>query len=167
MGLLDLFRPKAKTPKVHSILPQAAVREILQGRLPILQTNRLFLKQGETCHYIDKAIYEKKTVRRRYIRRSYNTGYPGFFFSGLRNHYGGGTTETEDQNYYETIRGILYITNQRLIFQGEQEGFDFSVSDLVAVQPYANCVELQCRKDHYKIFVPDGVVAQTVLQLIR
>ena len=65
MGLLDLFKPQPKMPMIQSILPAAAVQEILRGRLPILNTNKIFLKSGEQCHYIDKAIYEKKDVYKR------------------------------------------------------------------------------------------------------
>lgn len=166
MGLLDLFKPQSKTPMVQSILPDAAVQEILRGRLPILNTNKIFLKSGEICHYIDKAIYEKKIVRKRYVRR--NSGYsaPGLF-KGTRVNYGGGTTDQVDNVTYQTMRGILYITNRRIIFQGDQEGFDLKVDDLVAITPYSNCVELQTSKTHYKIFVPNGNVTQSVLQLIR
>ena len=46
-------------------------------------------------------------------------------------------------------------------------GFDKKVDDLIALTPYANCVELQFSKDNYKIFVPDGNVTHAVLQQIR
>ena len=166
MGVLDLFNPQPKTPIVTTILPDIAKQEILRGRLPILKTNKIFLKNGEVCHYIDKAIYEKKTVRKRYVRR--NTGYsvPGLF-KGTRINLGGGKTDVVDNVQYETIRGILYITNRRIIFVGDQSGFDKKVDDLIALTPYANCVELQFSKDNYKIFVPDGNVTHTVLQQIR
>ena len=166
MGFLDLFKQKPKVPSVQSILPSAAVQEILRGRLPILNTNKIFLKSGEQCHYIDKAIYEKRTVRKRYVRR--NNGYtaPGLF-KGTRVNFGGGTTDQVDNVTYQTLRGILYITNRRIIFQGEHEGFDAKLDDLVAITPYSNCVELQTSKTHYKIFVPDGNVTQAVLQLVR
>lgn len=166
MGLFDLFKPQPQTPVVQSILPGAAAQEIMRGRLPILNTNKIFLKSGETCHYIDKAIYEKRTVRKRYIRR--NAGYtvPGLF-KGTRIGFGGGMTDQVDHITYQMLRGILYITNRRIIFQGAQEGFDVKVGDLVAITPYSNCVELQTSKTHYKIFVPDGNVAQAVLQLVR
>ena len=91
MGFLDWFKPK--TPTVQTILPDAAVQEIMKGRLPILNTNKIFLKGGETCHYIDKAIYEKKTVRKRYVRRNHGTSYGGIIFKDVRHHYGGGTTD--------------------------------------------------------------------------
>ena len=166
MGLLDLFKPQPKMPMIQSILPAAAVQEILRGRLPILNTNKIFLKSGEQCHYIDKAIYEKKTVRKRDVRR--NSGYsaPGLF-KGTRVNFGRGRTDQVDNVTYQTLRGILYITNRRIIFQGDQEGFDVKADDLVAITPYSNCVELQTSKMHYKIFVPDGNVTQAVLQLIQ
>ena len=122
MGFLDYFFGPS-TPTVQSILPPAAVNEIMCGRLPILNTNRVFLRGGETCHYIDKAIYEKKIVRKRYERRNRGTSYPGIFFPGIRHHYGKGYTDVTDNVQYETYRGILYITNRRIIFQGEQGGF--------------------------------------------
>ena len=76
MGFLDLFRPQPQTPIVSTILPDIAKQEILRGRLPILNTNKIFLKNGETCHYIDKSIYEKKTVR--------NIDLPADHFVGIR-----------------------------------------------------------------------------------
>ena len=72
-----------------------------------------------------------------------------------------------DNVQYEEIRGILYITNQRIIFVGESEGFDKKVSDLIALSPYLNCVELQFSKQTYKIFVPDGNITNNVLRLIE
>lgn len=60
MGILDFFQPKRIAPVITSILPDVAKQEIMNGRLPILKTDNIFLKSGEVCHFIDKAIYEKK-----------------------------------------------------------------------------------------------------------
>lgn len=166
MGFFDLFNPQPKTPMVTSILPDIAKQEIMQGRLPILNTNHIFLKSGEHCHYIDKAIYEKKTVKKRYVSKRNGYSMPGVF-KGTRINMGGGHTDVVDNVQYETIRGILYITNRRIIFVGESTGFDKRISDLIALTPYANCVELQFSKDNYKIFVPNGNVTNAVLQLVR
>lgn len=165
MGFLDIFKPKA--PMVQSILPQVAVDEILHGRLPILNTDKVFLKAGEHCHYIDKAIYEKRTVQKRYVSRKHGTSYPGIFFKDVRHHYGGRTTDVVDNVQYSTFRGILYITNRRMIFVGEQGGFDKKLDELIAITPYSNCVELQTSKETYKIFVPNGTVVHAVLQMVR
>ena len=166
MGLLDIFKPQASAPTILSILPEPAKQEILSGRLPVLKTDKVFLKSGEQCHYIDKAIYEKKKVNKRLVRRGNSYSMPGLF-KGTRINTGGGHTDVVDNLQYETFRGILYITNQRIIFVGESEGFDKKTDDLIAITPYSNCVELQFSKDIYKLFVPDGSVTHAVLQLIR
>ena len=166
MGFFDLFKPQPTTPIVTTILPDVARQEIMRGGLPILNTNKIFLKAGEQCHYIDKAIYEKKTVKKRYVRRNNGYSVPGLF-KGTRINMGGGHTDVIDNVSYDTIRGILYITNKRIIFVGDQTGFDKKISELIALTPYSNCVELQFSKDNYKIFVPDGNVTHMVLQLIR
>lgn len=163
MGFLDIF--KTQTPTVQTILPQLAVDEIVNGRLPILNTNRILLKKGENCHYIDKAIYEKKIVKKKYVRNTHGSSFKGILSDNIRHHYGGGTTDVVDNVHYEMIRGILYITNKRIIFQGAQEGFVMGIGDVIAIQPYGNCVVMQCRKENYKIFVPNGILVQTVLQL--
>ncbi len=57
MGFFDvLFGNKNQIPTVTSILPAAAKNEIISGRLPILNTDQLFLKRGEKIHFIDKAV---------------------------------------------------------------------------------------------------------------
>lgn len=165
MGFLDLFR-QPQTPIVQSILPDIAKQEIMRGRLPILNTNKIFLKNGEQCHYIDKAIYEKKTVRKRYVRRNRGYSMPGLF-KGTRINMGGGNTDVVDNVQYETFRGILYLTNKRIIFVGDANGFDKKVDDLIAVTPYSNCIEMQFAKDTIKLFVPDGNITHMALQLIR
>lgn len=65
MGLFDaLFGNRNQIPTVTTILPDAARQEIIAGRLPILNTDKLFLKRGEKIHFIDKAInLEQKTVK--------------------------------------------------------------------------------------------------------
>lgn len=165
MGFLDAFR-KPRTPMVSSILPDIAKQEILNGRLPILRTDKVFLKSNETCRYIDKAIYEKRVNRKRYVRR--NTGYsvPGLF-KGDRINFGGGHTDVTDNVQYETYRGIIYLTDLRIIFVGDQTGFEKNLNDLVATTPYLNCLELQFSKESYRLFVPDGNVLNRTLHLIK
>ncbi len=165
MGLLDIFRTP-QTPIVQTILPDIARQEILSGRLPILRTNKIFLKSGEICHYIDKAIFEEKITRKRYVRRNNGYSMPGLF-RGTRIIMGGGHTDVVDNIQYETYRGIIYLTNQRIIFVGDQNGFDKNLSDLVATTPCSNCIELQFSKESYRLFVPDGDVINRALHLVK
>ena len=135
MGFLDFLKPQSTTPTVPSVLPDAARQPILRGQLPTLEPNYLFLKNGETCHYADRAIYEKRTVNKKRIRK--NTGYsmPGLF------------------------KGTL-------VHVGGADGFDRKTDDLVAVTPYANCIEFRFSKETLKLFVPDGNLPHIVLKLI-
>ena len=81
-------------------------------------------------------------------------------------HVGGGNSEYVDDVKYSMIKGILYITTKRIIFVGGADGFDRKAEDLVAVTPYANCIELQFSKETLKLFVPDGSLPHIVLKLI-
>jgi hypothetical protein len=166
MGVLDIFKPQPQAPAIISILPGAAKQEIICGRLPILNTNKIFLKPDEQCHYIDKAIYEEKIVKKRYVRKNAGYSVPGIF-KGTRVRLGGGQTDVVDTVQYNKIRGILYITNKRIIFVGESTGFDKKIDDLIALTPYINCVEFHFSKETYKIFIPDGNIAQMIIQSVK
>ena len=48
---------------------------------------------------------------------------PGLF-KGTRVHMGGGTSDTVENVSYDSIKGILYITNKRIIFVDDESGFD-------------------------------------------
>ena len=120
MGLFDiLFGNQNQIPTVTTILPDVARQEIIAGRLPILNTDKLFLKRGEKIHFIDKAInMEKKTVKE---FRHVGGSAPGLF-EGTRVSSGKGKTVEHTELIQH--RGILYITNQRIVFQATEWGFD-------------------------------------------
>jgi hypothetical protein len=162
MGLLDALLGKNKIPTVTSILPLAAKQEILAGRLPILNTDKLFLKKGEKIHYIDKAInLELKTVKQyRHVGHS----SPGLL-KGNRWNVGVG----KPIEYTEPIshRGILYVTNQRIVFQASEWGFDKTYKYLTAITPYSDACEMQFGNKTYNILVADGNLLYEVLQLVK
>ena len=155
MGLFDiLFGNQNQIPTVTTILPDVARQEIIAGRLPILNTDKLFLKRGEKIHFIDKAInMEKKTVKE---FRHVGGSAPGLFE---------GTRVSSGKLIQH--RGILYITNQRIVFQATEWGFDKTYRYLTAITPYSNACEMQFGNKSYCMVVPDGSVVNQVLQLIK
>lgn len=165
MGFLDIFRRQNLPPTVPSILPDVAKQQIIKGQLPILHPRNLFLKNGEVCHFVDRAIYERRIVNKKRVRKGTGYSMPGLF-KGTRVHVGGGKSVLEDDIKYETIKGLIYVTNRRVIFVGGADGFDKKIEDLVAVTPYANCIELQFSKETLRLFVPDGNLPHAVLRLI-
>lgn len=115
MGLLDAIFGNNQPPKINSILPTAAKNEIRAGRLPILNTDSLFLKRGELVRH----------------------------------------------------RGVLYVTNQRIVFQASEKGFDKTYRYLTAVTPYVDACELQFGSKTYNMYVDDGNLLYEVLQLVK
>lgn len=162
MGLMDFFFGNNNVPTVSTILPDLAKQEILSGRLPRLNTDNLFLKKGEYCCYIDKAILLVDKTKKVLRHHSFST--PGLF-KGNRHSFGSGETK----EYIETQRfkAILYITNQRIILQCKDHGFDKSFKYLSAVKPFSNGIELQYGNKTYSLVVPDGTVPDQVIKIIQ
>jgi hypothetical protein len=159
-------RKVQKSPAVSSIMPAAAVTEIEQGRLPHLNANTIFLKNGEVCHYIDKAILIKDRVKRTATRTGGGYSIPGFF-KGMRIYRNRGKTNYDEYTVSEQFRGILYITNKRIIFQANKNGFDKGHTSLSSMAPYANAVELQYGSTNYTLLVADGNLVHKVVNIIR
>lgn len=153
-------------PKVNTILPDAAEQEIRNGRLPRLNTDTIFTQKGEHIHYIDKAILLKDKTKKHYQSRHTGVSMPGLF-KGDRVHFGGGTAEPIEEIITEQFKGILYVTNRRVIFVSKVNGFDKPYKSLSAVTPYSNGIELQYGSTTYSLLVPDGDLLNAVFKLVN
>lgn len=154
-------------PTVTTILPQMAKDEIMKGRLPQLNCDSIFLKNGEICHYIDKAILVTEKVEKVQIRNNYGHSAPGLF-SGKVRHYGGHSRSyVEERPYNVYTKGILYITNKRVIFQAKENGFEKLYRYFTAVKPYSNGIEIQCNSVTYTLLLAEGSVAYSAIRLIK
>lgn len=162
MGLFDLMFEQKTVPMVNSILPDAAKQEILAGRLPRLNTDNLFTKKGEYCCYIEKAILLVNKIKKVYKHHGVST--PGLF-EGNRHNWGTGSSK----EYVETqeFKAILYITNQRIVLQCRDHGFDKVYKYLSAVKPFSNGIELQFGSKTYSLVVPDGSIPYQAIKIIQ
>lgn len=91
---------------------------------------------------------------------------PGLF-KGDRVHFGGGTAEPIEEIITEQFKGILYVTNRRVIFVSKVNGFDKPYKSLSAVTPYSNGIELQYGSTTYSLLVPDGDLLNAVFKLVN
>ena len=163
MGFFDtLLGKRNQIPVVTTILPDAARREIIAGRLPILNTDTLFLKRGEKIHFIDKAINLEQKIIKEYRHSGVST--PGLLKG---THWNTGRGRTVEHTELVQHRGILYIINQRIVFQATEWGFDKAYRYLTAITPYGNACELQFGNKTYCMIVANGSVVNRVLQLIK
>ena len=162
MGLLDAFLNGNNIPHVNTILPDAAKQEILAGRLPRLNTDHIFLKRGEYCCYIDKAILLEDKIKKNY--HHVGGSMPGLI-DGNRNNFGVGTTKefVETKQY----KAILYITNQRIILECKDHGLDKTYKYLTSYKPYPNGIELQFGSKTCSLAVPDGDIPYRVIKIIQ
>lgn len=164
MGFIDKFigyeKPSTDTPTVSSILPDEAVNEIKNSRLPHLITDKIFLKKGEVCHYIDKSIMMKPKVNKAANATSFGIKIWGL---SIRK----GFVLPMEEKDFERIKGIIYVTNRRTIFQATSNGFDKPHSALTSVTPYANAIEMQYGSTHYCLVVPNGSIVEEVYNIIR
>ncbi len=168
MGFLDqLFgQPKVTYPTVPSILPDIAKNEILNGRLPHINVNELFTKRGEICHYADRAILAVKKEKIVRTTKNYGMSTPGIL-KGNRFHSGSSVSTLDRQSEIEYQKGMLYITNKRIIFTAKDSGFDKPYMYLSSVKPYSNAIELQYGSTVYSLYVPDGALAYKVIQILK
>ena len=159
-------KPKATYPTVPSILPEIAKNEIQNGRLPHINVNELFTKRGEICHYADRAILILKQEKSIRTTKNYGVSTPGIL-KGNRYHSGSSVSTLNKQYEMDYQKGMLYITNKRIIFSAKDVGFDKQYMYLSSVKPYSNAIELQYGSTIYSIFVPDGAIAYTVIQMLK
>lgn len=168
MGLLDwLFgQPKPQIPTVNSILPPNVISEISQGRLVHINTDKLFMKRGELCHYADRAILLVDKKEKTYRTKSYGGSVPGLL-KGNRFHHGYSETKAQENIITEKYPGILFITNKRIVFTSKGYPFDKQFRYLSSVKPYLNAIELQYGSTIYSLVVPDGNLAYAVIQMLQ
>ena len=168
MGLFSSFFGQKTTvsPQLISIMPLLAIDEIKNGNLPVLATDTVILKKDEKLHYVDKAIYLQKNIKKRYKSNHFGISLPGFF-KGNRIHLGDAESRSINDIIVEQKKGILYITNKRIIFIGKDVGIEKSINKVTAIKPYTNGIELQFGNNIITFFVPDGAVLNLVIKLLN
>ncbi len=75
---------------------------------------------------------------------------------------------SKPREYIETKqqKGILYITNKRIIFQASENAFDKQHRYLSSIESYSNAIILQYGQTTYELIVADGAIVNHVLKLI-
>ena len=71
----------------------------------------------------------------------------------------------EDITYVKT-KGLLYITNKRIVFVSDEQAFEKKFKTLTACVPYSNAIKLQFGNTTITLMVPDGNVVNMVISLI-
>lgn len=167
MGLFsDIFSQKnAADEYIPSIMPQGALDQIRQGVIPIMRTDRIMLTQGETCHFSDRAILMTEKTQKTYVGNS--SGFSYRVCKGVTYRTGQRRGRPIEETYVEKTKGLLYITNKRVIFVSDKNAFDKRLHNLTSIIPYSNAVQLQFSSKTYTVLVPNGGIVSTLVSLIN
>lgn len=163
MGILSTllgYIPPEQPPVLNSIFPAAAAQRIRNGKLPTIQADKIMLAQNEVCHFVE--VGAAFTEKKRY--QTVRTGGSYRVFKGYTAHLG--QSQSVPVSEPEYTKGILYITNQRIVFVASKNGFDKKIKSLTAVTPYTDGIAFQFGSKSYTILLPDGNIANRVIDLI-
>lgn len=153
------------TEFIPPFMPPALIGQINSGIIPVVKTDKIMLSNGEACHFAERAILvtEKTT-------KHYNGRHNGFSFrvaKGVTYRTGQSRgTPVEEKSTVKT-KGVFYITDKRLIFVADENGFEKKLSSLTAITPYSNAVKMQFGNKTFTLMVPDGEPINTLIGLIN
>jgi len=130
----------------------------------------------EKCsHYIDENGNVKELVDKNYLTtyidaqagRSNSSGFSFRVCKGVTYRTGQRRGRPIEETYTEKNKGLLYVTNKRIIFVSDKNAFDKKLKSLTAITPYSNAVQLQFSGKTYTVLVPDGGIVSTLVSLIN
>lgn len=169
MGLFSgIFSPNTPTPadeSIPAIMPPGALDQIRRGIVPTMRTDRIMLTQGEICHFSERAILMTEKTQKRYVGSS--SGFSFRVCKGVTYRTGQRRGTPVEETYTEKNKGLLYITNKRIIFVSDKNAFDKKLKSLTAVTPYSNAVQFQFSSKTYTALVPDGGIINALISLIN
>lgn len=167
MGLFsDLFSQNNSADEhIPAIMPPGALDQIRQGIIPTMRTDRVMLTQGEVCHFSERAILMTEKTQKRYVGNS--SGFSFRVCKGVTYRTGQRRGRPIEETYTEKNKGLLYVTNKRIIFVSDKNAFDKKLKSLTAITPYSNAVQLQFSSKTYTVLVPDGGVVSALVSLIN
>lgn len=162
----DLFSNNNQTnAKIPAIMPQGAIDQINQGIIPNMRTNKIILTQDETCHFAERAILITEKTKKRIEGRS--KGMSIRLCKGVTYRTGKHNGIPVEEVIVEKNKGLIYVTNKRIIFISDKNAFDKKYKYLSACIPYADGIKLQFGNNTFTLNVPDGNALSKVICMIN
>lgn len=163
----DLFAPNnanSNDDNIPAIMPDGAIAQIHRGILPVMKTDNIILTKGEECHFAERAILVKEKVTKRYEGRS--NGVSIRLSKHVTYRTGQNRGKPVEEVTQEKTKGLVYVTNKRIIFMADKNAFDKKYSTLTGCTPFSNAVKLQFGTKTFTLMVPDGGAIGNVITMI-
>lgn len=117
----------------------------------IIHNPSLQLNDGEVCFYegTGKHIEEKEKLAG-YRKQGKNTRIK--WTSYWTTNYNLSEAEAIRKTSQKSYRGHLYITNKRIVFLCEKNGFDVNFKDIQNITHYTDCIEIYHKNKFHRVF---------------
>ncbi len=152
-------------PELQSLVPQRISNEIVSGTLPTFNPSTIMLGKNETCHFMDRAALAVQKTEKEY--RSRRNGSSFRVTKNFTIHSGGSTTKPVEQSWYEFKEGVIFVTNERIIFVAPENGFEKKIKNLTAVIPYSDAIALQFGSQTITVMLPQSQLMAMVLKMVH
>ena len=149
---------------IPAIMPAGAIDQINRGILPTMKTDNIILSKGEECHFAERAILVKEKVSKRYEGRS--NGVSIRLSKHVTYRTGQNKGKPVEEITQEKTKGLVYVTNKRIIFMADKNAFDKKYSSLTGCAPFSNAIKLQFGTKTFTLMVPDGGAISSVITMI-
>ncbi len=159
------IRLSEDAPELQSLVPQRISNEIMSGQLPTFRPSTIMLGKNETCHFMDKASLAVKQKEKQYHSRRSGGSYK--WTKNYTSHSSSSTTKPVEQEWYEFKDGVVFVTNERIIFVAPEHGFEKKIKNLTAVIPYTDAIALQFGSQTITIMLPQAQLMAMVLQMVN
>jgi hypothetical protein len=163
-GLLGVH-VNEEPPNLISLVPQRISNEIMSGQLPKFNPSTIMLGKNETCHFMDRAALVVKQKERSYASHRRGSSYK--VTKNWTMHSTRGNVKPIEQEWYEFKEGVVFVTNERIIFVAPEHGFEKKIKNLSAVVPYNDAITLQFGSQMINIMMPQAQLMVKVLQMIH
>lgn len=122
------FKPK----NYDSIMSKEIIDKIHAGELTNINVDTINLGKDECCYYVDRGqTYKEKTITTGYTGKS--AGMSFRVMKGVSYRTGGSGSKAVRETQRTTYNGILYITNERVVYSSIDESFDKPIEKVTSV----------------------------------
>jgi len=122
------------------------LRQLQQGRLPVLSVAGLILKANEVAHFVIKAgLVEERVIKRGYqgVSAGVNIRVAKGVSFRVGQQKGRMVSET---GIVEVDSGSFVVTNQRVMFVGCKKSFSYPYNQLIGYQVFTNGIDISSSK---------------------
>jgi hypothetical protein len=149
----------------EAVQKRANILEIMKngGTPPSVVGTRLILQKNEICHFASNAT--------RLITKEKVTGFQartvGASFrvaKGITLRSGGAKGSPIRQNVTDRFDGMVFITNKRIVFQADRNGFVLPFPKIISIKKYTDGCEYFKDSIAYLLIMPDSIYCNAILE---